>query len=244
MKRILVFVMMFVIGTVSVGKADVLTLEATNGVISKSRATGSTATFSGSGFQFSFNDATGGFSVPQNLEGLHPVPGQVIDQSGPYSLAFHRAGDRPVNINGQLFGEVHGSGVRDLINVSTIPSTSFLSHLGGNLTLEVSAPFVLSGILTATRDPSRDHDLPGPPLSVNYLFEGTGTVNTAFIGRGPNQACDISPTSSSCDYSWFQTSLTFAPPSTVPEPSTWLLLGSGLGALAFTRKLVRQYSPQ
>lgn len=62
MKRILLLVIIFVAGTVSLGKADVLTLEATTGFINKSSATGSFGIVSGSGFQFTFNDATGGLS--------------------------------------------------------------------------------------------------------------------------------------------------------------------------------------
>jgi hypothetical protein len=60
MKRILVFVMMFVIGTVSVGKADVLTLEATSGFITKFKDS-TFATVSGPGFTFSLFPVSGGW---------------------------------------------------------------------------------------------------------------------------------------------------------------------------------------
>jgi len=120
---------------------------------------------------------------------------------------------------------VHGT-----LNLSAIPSTSFLSRrLALGPTVEVTAPFGLSGILTATRDPSLP---PGPPFSVDYLFEGTGTVTNAFRGSG-SFPCDM-PDPTSCTFNWEFASLTFAPPtsSTVPELSTWLLLGSGLTGLA------------
>jgi len=112
MKPILLLVIIFVIGTVSLGKADVLTLEATSGFINDSSQLGPFAIISGAGFQFSFNDNTGSFGIPDNIDRLHPVPSQVIDQSGPYSFEVHgNLGGGHVNINGQLFGEVHGSGV-------------------------------------------------------------------------------------------------------------------------------------
>jgi hypothetical protein len=222
MKPILPLVIMFLIGTVCLAKADVLNLEATAGTIAKFKDE-TFGTVSGSGFVFRFHPLTGGLGIPSESQ-APPVPGQVVDQSGQLFLTVRHA-----NINGQDCCVVDG-----MLNLSAIPSASFLSHRIASQTLEVIAPFVVGGVLTARRDPS----LPGPPFSVDYLFAGTGTVSNLWRG----DVCGIFLTP--CNFRWEQAFLTFTPEISpiVPETSTLLLLSSGLGALAFTRRQVKAIS--
>jgi hypothetical protein len=69
---------------------------------------------------------------------------------------------------------------------------------------------------------------------VNYFFEGTGMMNTAFRGS----VCGEFEFTTPCNFFWDSLTLTFALATapTIPEPSTLLLLATGLLALLFFRK--------
>jgi hypothetical protein len=136
MKRILLLLIIFLIGTVSFANADVLTLEATSGSFGK-RQDMPLGTVSGPTFVFGLSPLSGAFGV-HPVENLRPVLGQVIDQSGQLFLTVEGA-----SINGQ----VECCDVQGTLNLSVIPSASVLSSRLGNPTLDVNAPFVVSGIL-------------------------------------------------------------------------------------------------
>ena len=218
MKHVILLVILFVSGTGSFAKADVLTLEAMTGSINVFQDM-PFGTVSGPGFVFTV-DPIGGSFAPITLQHLHPVPGQVIDQSSDIFVIVRNA-----SIGGQVCCALQGT-----LDLSAIPSASFFPPLRGNSVLDVTAPFVVSGILTATRDPSLP---PGPPFAVNYFFEGTGTITSEFRAAS---LCGSMP-STPCNFFWNESLFTFEPPTPppIPEPSTWLLLASGCAVLLLSR---------
>jgi hypothetical protein len=202
---------LIVIGSPPPLGADVImTLEATSGSLRQFQDSAFGSAVSGPGFGLGGFTGTIGSASPLTIENLHPVPGQLFDQSGQLFL------DAPMaSVNGQPCCRMSG-----ILNISAIPSVPIPgSGVSGPPTLDVTAPFTASGILTATHV---FFDQQGP--FGDYLFQGSGTMTSEFRNTCGTPAC----------YFWNSSVLTFAP--TVPEPSTWLLLASGLMAILLSRR--------
>jgi hypothetical protein len=213
MIRLIVLVLILIGRPTTVDADVIMTLEATSGSLRQFQDTAFGSGVSGPGFVLDgFTPQLGFLLVPFPLYNLHPVPGQLIDQSGQWVL------DAPlVSVDGHQCCGMIGT-----LNISAIPSVPVPGSEVGSPTLLVTSPFTASGILTTTISTTNLFDQ-GP--YGQYWFQGTGTMTSFFRGScGPVDPC----------YSWNESVLTFAP--TVPEPSTLLLLASGLVAILLSRR--------
>jgi hypothetical protein len=211
---LIVLVLILIGNPPPVGADAIMTLEATSGSLRQVQDSAFGSGVSGPGFALDGFGPQIGSASPLTVSNLHPVPGQLFDQSGELLL------DAPLaSVNGHSCCRMEG-----ILNISAIPSVP-VPGSGGPPTLLVTAPFTASGILAATDILPLFGQGQGP--FGNYFFEGTGSMTSEFratCGTVTEPAC----------YFWNSSVLTFAP--TVPEPSTWLLLTSGLMAILLSRR--------
>jgi hypothetical protein len=206
---LIVLVLILIGSPPTVGADVIMTLEATSGTLRQFQDSALGSGVSGPGFGLGGFGPQIGFASPFSLFNLEVVPGQLIDQSGRLALYAPSVG-----INGHLCCGMVGT-----LNISAIPSVAVPGSGVVAPTLVVTSPFIASGILRTTGSTTNLFDQ-GP--YGEYFFEGAGTMTTVFpahCGTVNEPSC----------YSWNESVLTFAP--TVPEPSTWLLLASGLVAI-------------
>jgi hypothetical protein len=208
----LIVLMLILIGSPAIVGADVImTLEATSGSLRQFQDSAFGSGVSGPDFSLDGFGPQTGEALPfpvSNLQALFRSQLQLIDQSGQLLLYAPLVG-----VNGHQCCGMIGT-----LNIFAIPSVPVPGSGVGPPTLVVTAPFIASGILTTTMSTTGLFDQ-GP--FGDYFFEGTGTMTSIF-------RASCGPVNDPC-YSWNESVLTFAP--TVPEPSTWLLLASGLVAI-------------
>jgi hypothetical protein len=213
---ILIWTLIVIGSPPTVGADIIMTLDATSGSLRQFQDSAFGSGVSGPGFGLGGFGPQIGRALPfpvSNLVGLSRSQLQLIDQSGQLLLYAPSVG-----INGHLCCGMIGA-----LNISVIPSVPVPGSGVGAPTLVVTSPFTASGVLRTTISTTNLFDQ-GP--YGEYLFQGSGTMTSVF-------RASCGPVNDPC-YSWNESVLTFAP--TVPEPSTWLLLGSGLVAVLLSRR--------
>jgi hypothetical protein len=210
----LIIVVLMLVGSPLTASADfIMTLQATSGTLTQFQDSAFGSGVSGPGFSLYGFGPQDGSALPITLEDfVRPMRGQLVDQSGQLVLAAPHAA-----INGHQCCQMSG-----VINISSIPAAPVIQ----SNSLTVTAPFVASGTLLGT----------GPVFFIDqgpygqYLFEGAGTMTSVF------RATCLSSGAADC-FVWNSSVVTFErSTSSVPEPSAWLLLGSGLVFLARRRR--------
>jgi len=228
MQPLLLLAMLLLLGSPPVFADVIRTLTATSGSIGERQDVPfgniSGDNFGLGGIFHSFGEALPGFSLA--LNGPQPIPGQLFDQSGPFIL------------NAELFVDGQVTGAGGGLTLHAVPSPVIQTSPGRAI---VESPFVVvSGLVTTTG--VCYFCVSTLPAGQQYAIRGQGTMTSVFF------PCD----SRFCG--WDMTTLTFTPsaqiiigsiandtvdPSsaTVPEPSTWLLLTSGVVGLLLMKRL-------
>jgi hypothetical protein len=148
-------------------------------------------------------------------------PGQTIDLSASWSGLDITGMATLDGITYEHFGAASDDAVA-IVNFAA----SFILPMDAGATVDITAPFLFTGFFV--------HGQTGPEIFRELLL-GSGIVSTRFR-RAENVFGRVG-------YVPEHTLYTFGGASTVPEPATWLLLGTGMGALALTARRRTRRSP-